>query len=457
MKEERQMIETGGKGTENSQDLMSSMKVSRAVAKMAIPSVISSLVTVVYNMADTFFVGQTGDPLQVAAVSLTNPIFILMMAFANMFGMGGSAVLSMALGEKNEKRAKNASSFVTWASLLVGVAFAFVLVAGMNPVLALFGADQQTYEFAKGYTLHIAWGAPFIIWSAAASFVVRAEGASREAMVGSMIGTIANIVLDPIFISVLDQGTAGAAIATSIGNILASIYYLWYFLKKSQVLSISWRYFTCREGILTRVCSTGLPTAIFSGLMSVSTIVLNQILVVYGNAPVAAIGIVFKANMFITFLQMGLANGVQPLLGYNFGSGDVKRFREIESFTKRSCLVVGVLAAVLYFLLREPIIRLFINDDQVVAYGVEMLVAYMVSGPVIGILFVNMNCMQSVGHALEASVLSVLRQGVLLIPLLYLLQAVFGLTGVIFGQSLTDYAAVILSIIIWRSIRKNLK
>lgn len=272
-----------------------------------------------------------------------------------------------------------------------------------------------------------------------------------------MIGTIANIVLDPIFISVLDQGTAGAAIATSIGNILASIYYLWYFLKKSQVLSISWRYFTCREGILTRVCSTGLPTAIFSGLMSVSTIVLNQILVVYGNAPVAAIGIVFKANMFITFLQMGLANGVQPLLGYNFGSGDVKRFREIESFTKRSCLVVGVLATVLYFLLREPIIRLFINDDQVVAYGVEMLVAYMVSGPVIGILFVNMNCMQSVGHALEASVLSVLRQGVLLIPLLYLLQAVFGLTGVIFGQSLTDYAAVILSIIIWRSIRKNLK
>ena len=457
MKEERQMIETGGKGTENSQDLMSSMKVSRAVAKMAIPSVISSLVTVVYNMADTFFVGQTGDPLQVAAVSLTNPIFILMMAFANMFGMGGSAVLSMALGEKNEKRAKNASSFVTWASLLVGVAFAFVLVAGMNPVLALFGADQQTYEFAKGYTLHIAWGAPFIIWSAAASFVVRAEGASREAMVGSMIGTIANIVLDPIFISVLDQGTAGAAIATSIGNILASIYYLWYFLKKSQVLSISWRYFTCREGILTRVCSTGLPTAIFSGLMSVSTIVLNQTLVVYGNAPVAAIGIVFKANMFITFLQMGLANGVQPLLGYNFGSGDVKRFREIESFTKRSCLVVGVLATVLYFLLREPIIRLFINDDQVVAYGVEMLVAYMVSGPVIGILFVNMNCMQSVGHALEASVLSVLRQGVLLIPLLYLLQAVFGLTGVIFGQSLTDYAAVILSIIIWRSIRKNLK
>ena len=437
-------------------ELMSSMKVSKAVAVMAVPSVISSLVTVLYNMADTFFVGQTGDPLQVAAVSLTNPIFILMMAFANMFGMGGSTVLSMAMGEKNEKRVRAASSFVTYASVFVGLVFAALLILFMDPILAVFGADAETYEFARGYTLHIAWGAPFIIWSAAASFIVRAEGASREAMVGSMIGTIANIVLDPIFISVLGQGTAGAAIATSLGNIMASLYYLWYFLKKSRVLSISWKDFTWKNGILTRICSTGLPTAIFSALMSVSTIVLNQMLVVYGNAPVAAIGIVFKANMFITFLQMGLANGVQPLLGYNYGSGDGKRFRAVESFTKRSCLVVGILATLLYFVLREPIIRLFINDDEVVAYGVEMLTAYMLSGPVIGFLFVNMNSLQSVGHALEATVLSVLRQGVLLIPLLYLLQAMFGLTGVIFGQSVTDYAAVILSAVLWRRVRAGL-
>ncbi len=143
--------------------------------------------------------------------------------------------------------------------------------------------------------------------------------------------------------------------------------------------------------------------------MSVSTIVLNQILVVYGNAPVAAIGIVFKANMFITFLQMGLANGVQPILGYNYGAGDLKRFRGVESYTKKCCIVAGILATVLYFVLREPIIRLFIDDEEVVRYGVEMLVAYMVSGPFIGILFVNMNCMQSVGHALPATILSVLR------------------------------------------------
>ena len=430
-------------------ELMGSLKVSKAVARMAIPSVISSLVTVVYNMADTFFVGQTNDPLQVAAVSLTNPIFILFMAFANMFGMGGSAVASMAMGEKKEERAKNASAFVVYASFFVGIVFAASLLLFMRPLLTLFGADAQTYALARGYTLHISYGAPFIIWSAAASFVVRADGASREAMIGSMIGTIANIVLDPVFISGLGMGAAGAAIATTIGNILACLYYLWYFMKKSRCLSIAPKDFKCGDGILTGVCATGFPTAIFSVLMSVSTIILNQILVAYGNAPVAAIGIVFKANMFITFLQLGLANGVQPLLGYNYGAGNRERFIAVDRFTKKCCLIVGILATALFFAFREPIIRLFINDADIIYYGVKMLVAYMLSGPFIGILFVNMNCLQSTGNALPATILSVLRQGLLLIPVLYLLNAVAGLNGVIYGQALTDYVAVILSVAIW--------
>lgn len=431
-------------------ELMARMKVSKAVATMAIPSVISSLVTVVYNMADTFFVGQTGDPLQVAAVSLTNPIFILFMAVANMFGMGGSAVASMALGEQNQKRMKQVSTFITYASLAVGILFALVLVGFMQPILSIFGANEETYALARGYVFHISYGAPFIIWSAAASFVVRSEGASKEAMIGSMIGTIANIVLDPVLISGFHLGAAGAAVATTLGNILASLYYLWYFVKKSNNFSIGIRNFTCRYGIFSGICSCGLPTAIFSTLMSVSTIVLNQILVAYGNAQVAAIGIVFKANMFITFLQMGLANGVQPLLGYNFGSGDKKRFQDIAAYTKKCCIVIGILATLLFFVFRRQIIGLFIQDEEVIMYGVRMLIAYMLSGPVIGILFMNMNCMQSVGKAFWATILSVLRQGVLLIPLLFLLNALGGLTGVIYGQALTDYIAVILSVLMWR-------
>ena len=436
--------------------LMSSMKVSKAVAKMAIPSVISSLVTVVYNMADTFFVGQTGDPLQVAAVSLTNPIFILLMAFANMFGMGGSAVASMALGEHNEKRVKNASAFMTYASLVVGIIVMAVLLIFMKPVLTLFGADAQTYDFARGYVLHISYGAPFVIWSAAASFIVRAEGSSKEAMIGSMIGTVSNIVLDPVFISGFGMGAAGAAIATTIGNILASLYFVWYFLKKSTYFSIIPKDFKISDGVMSRICATGFPTAIFSVLMSVSTIVLNQILVAYGNAPVAAFGVVFKANMFITFLQLGLANGVQPLLGYNYGSGDTKRFRAVEIFTKKCCVIVGALATLLFFVLRTQIITMFINDTDVIYYGVKMLTAYMLSGPVIGILFVNMNCMQSTNRALPATILSILRQGALLIPLFFILNLVFGINGVFFAQAVTDYVAIILSVIIWMRAKKQM-
>lgn len=440
----------------NEHELMANMKVSKAVAKMAIPSVISSLVTVIYNMADTFFVGRTGDALQVAAVSLTNPIFILLMAFANMFGMGGSAVASVALGKKDEKRVKNVTAFVFYGSIIVGLVCMAALLLFMRPILTLFGANAETYEFAKGYTLYISYGAPFIIWSAASSFILRVEGASKEAMIGNMIGTIANIVLDPIFISTFGMGAAGAAIATTIGNVLACLYYLWYFLKKSRLFSIHFRYFTCRNGILVKICTIGLPTAIFSGLMSVSTIILNQILVAYGNAPVAAIGIVFKANMFITFLQMGLANGVQPLFGYNYGSGDKERFQAVERFTKICCVIVGVASVILYYIGKDPIIRIFIDDNEVVAYGVQMLIGYMLSGPVIGILFTNMNCMQSVGHAFPATVLSVLRQGILLIPLLYLLNALFGLNGVIYGQSITDYIAVLLSIFFWQRTKKQI-
>lgn len=390
-----------------------------------------------------------------AAVSLTNPIFILLMAFANMFGMGGSAVASMVMGEGKPQKVKNTTAFITYASLTVGVGAAVLLLACTSPILKIFGANGENYEYAKGYVQYIAWGAPFIIWSAAASFVVRSEGASKEAM-GSMAGTIANIVLDPLFITGLHMGAAGAAIAATIGNILASLYFVWYFLKKSRQLSILPKDFTLREQISGRVCAIGLPTAIFSALMSVSTIVINQILVKYGNAPVAAIGIVFKANMFITFLQMGLANGVQPLLGYSYGAGNISRFREVERFTKICCLVTGIAATVLYFIGREPIIRMFISDDEVVYYGVKMLVAYMISGPVIGMLFVNMNCMQSVNHSLPATILSVMRQGVLLIPLLYVLQFFWGMEGVIYGQSITDYIAVFLSAVLWRNIRKKL-
>ena len=200
----------------------------------------------------------------------------------------------------------------------------------------------------------------------------------------------------------------------------------------------------------------GFPTAIFSMLMSVSTIVLNQILVAYGNAPVAAIGIVFKREHVYHVFTDGNCQWCAATFWIQLWGWELGTFCYGGTLYKKCCLIVGILATALFFVLREPIIRLFIDDQEVVAYGVQMLSAYMISGPVIGILFVNMNCMQSIGKALPATVLSVMRQGLLLIPLLYLLNAVLGLQGVIYGQALTDYAAVLLSMVLWRSMRQKI-
>ena len=438
----------------NDSSWMSKDKVSDVVKKMAIPSVISSLVTVVYNMADTFFVGQTGDPLQVAAVSLTNPIFILFMAVANMLGTGGSAIASRALGKNDEQKAKNVSSFVTYFSVLVGIVFCVILLLFQNSLLTLFGANADTLDLAKGYTLYIAIGAPFIIFSAAASFIVRAVGDSKQAMIGNMIGTIINIVLDPVFVSVFNKGAAGAAIATTIANIIASIYYVYYFEKKSKVMSIHFKYFSfyvCNE-----ICISGLPMALFSSLMSVSTIITNLILADYGNSAIAAAGIVFKANMFVSFLQMGIANGVQPLLGYCVGADNKERFKEVESYTKKCCLLWGFILSALFIVFSRNIISVFINDSETISYGIPLLIGYTLSGPFIGILFMNMNVLQTLNYPLPATALSLCRQGLLFIPLLYILNILLGFNGVCIAQSLTDVLVIIMSFDFRRRVLSNL-
>ncbi len=424
---------------------MSENKVSEVVKKMAIPSVISSLVTVVYNMADTFFVGQTGDPLQVAAVSLTNPIFILFMAVANMLGTGGSAIASRALGKNDKDKAKNVSSFVTYFSIFIGIVFCLILLVFQNGLLTLFGANSDTLDLAKGYTLYIALGAPFIIFSAASSFIVRAGGDSKQAMIGNMIGTVINIVLDPIFVSVFHKGAAGAAIATTIGNVIASIYYVYYFYKQSKIMSISFRYFTfnvCKD-----ICISGLPMALFSSLMSVSTIITNLILANYGNSAIAAAGIVFKANMFVSFLQMGIANGVQPILGYCVGANNETRFKEVESYTKKCCLICGFILSALYIVFSKNIISVFIDDLETISYGVPLLIGYTLSGPFIGMLFMNMNVLQTLNHPMPATVLSLCRQGLLFIPLLFILNMLFSFNGVCIAQSLTDFIVIVISFI----------
>lgn len=271
-------------------NVFSEMPVKQAVFKMAVPSVISSLVLVIYNMADTFFVGQTHNAMQVAAVSLTSPVFVMFMAFANLLGIGGSTAVSIFLGEKNNQYAKAVSSFSCYISVILGIIFGILILIFINPLLQILGSSANTYEFAKDYLFYIALGAPFILFANTFGHTVRGEGAAAASMIGGMIGTVVNIILDPVFILTLNMGTGGAAIATVLGNVFGCIYYIYYFQKKSLNLSIFLKDFNIFGKAARKTITLGIPAGINSGLMSISNIVLNNKLAFYGDAPLAAMG-----------------------------------------------------------------------------------------------------------------------------------------------------------------------
>lgn len=438
-------------------ELFETAPIPRAVAVMAIPTMISMLVVVIYNMADTFFIGQTGDPMQVAAVSLATPVFMIFMALGNLFGIGGSSAISRALGEKKADRAKHISSFCCYGSLGLGVIVALIYMIGMDGILHLIGASENTIGHARTYLTYIAFGGPFIMFGTAFGNILRGEGAARESMIGNLIGTVVNIVLDPIMILVLGWGVAGAAIATVIGNMAASAFYLAYFMKKKSSLSIRLKDFKAGERIATSVMTIGIPASLNNILMSFANIVLNQVLVSYGDTPVAAMGVAMKVNMLVVLLQIGLCAGIQPLIGYNYGARNKKRLLGVFRFTGLCAVVMGTVLTVGMVIARRSLIQVFINDADVIRYGIQMVIALQLSGPFIGILFLCINTIQGMGKALPSLILTVCRQGLLFIPLVLGLNAAFGLDGVIYAQPAADYLSILLAVGICLGIFKKLE
>ncbi len=440
----------------NNKFLFEEAPVPKAVATMAIPTIISMLVVVIYNMADTFFIGQTNDAMQVAAVSLATPVFMVFMALGNLFGIGGSSAISRALGEKRMERAKNLSSFCCYGSLGLGVIMAAAFLLGMNGILKMIGASENTFWYAKEYLAYISFGGPFIMFGTAFGNILRGEGAAKESMIGNLIGTVTNIVLDPIMILGLGWGVTGAAVATVIGNIAACLFYLMYFLRKKSGLSIHLQDFKMREGVAIGVMTIGIPASLNNILMSCANIVLNNVLVQYGDNPVAAMGVAMKANMLVVLLQIGLCAGIQPLIGYNYGARNSKRLKKVFRFTGLCAIVMGTVLTILMVMAREAVIRAFINDSQVVDYGIQMVIALQLTGPVIGILFLCINTIQGMGKALPSLILTICRQGLVFIPLVFLLNRLFGLDGVIYAQAAADVISIILSVMICLTIFKSL-
>lgn len=434
--------------------------VLRLIARLGIPSVISMVVVIIYNMADTFFVGQTHNDAMVAAVSLAAPVFTLMITVGTLIGSGGCSVISSLLGAGDREKVRKVSSFSAYASILVGLLFTAVILIFRDPILAALGTTVTTYEYAKDYLLWIGAGAVFIIFSNTLSNIIRAEGASKESMIGNMIGTVANIILDPIMILAMDMGTAGAAIATIIGNALSALYYVFYFIrKKDSVLSISLRDFKAGDGIASSVISIGIPGALGNLLMSFSTIFMNILLSSYGDSAVAAMGVSMKVVMIVVMLQMGLATGVLPILSYSVGAGMKGRLKKTIGYSAVICLILGSVLTLLCFVLCRPLVSAFVTGEETISLGVMMTNAVMISGPVIGIYYLCISIMQAIGKPVLPIIVSLLRQGLIYIPLMYLLNSIMGLEGLIWTQPISDYASTLISIIsclyLLKAVRKD--
>lgn len=393
--------------------------VWKAVFFNTIPAICSMVMVMIYNLADTFFVGQTGDPYMVASVSYALPIFMIPSAIGTLFGIGGTSVISRAMGSGNKNHAKKVSSFCFWTGTTIGIICMLILQFGAAPISHLLGASsEETFAYTKDYLATVSWSAVFIVIANAFSNIIRAEGQSLHAMAGMMIGNLVNIILDPIFIFTLGMGIKGAAIATAVGNIIGALYYVLYFFFHGSELSISPKDFSVKNNIARSVLVIGVPAALTSILMSVSNIVVNGQMAGYGDLAVAGYGVNLKIHMIISYVVIGLGQGIQPLLGYCYGAGLSERYKHIMRFSLIYSLIVSTALTVLCIVMSKPLVGLFLENKASFDYGVHFTIISLISGPICGMLYVLLNALQARGAAASSFLVSVSRQGFIFFPLL---------------------------------------
>lgn len=426
--------------------------VWNAIVKMSVPAVITMIVMIVYNMADLFFVGKTGDELQIAAISLASPVYLLQMAVGTMIGGGGCAAISNALGQKAHVKVKQLCAACLILTLVCSILIGGVLLLFPDVILRALGANTDTWQYTKEYMSVLAVGIVFILFSNIFANVIRAEGAAKESMIGNGIGTILNIILDPIFILKWNMGVQGAAIATVIGNMAASLYYVFYLRRSDSGLGLWLRPAFQEPAAFGTVMMLGIPNAVSNLLNSMSGMFTNHILIGYGTASIVAVNVGGKANMIVAMIVMGICIGVQPLMAYNYGAKNKARIKEIVKKVAAASLVVGIVLTVSCYWFRNKLAGLFLSDEAILEQSVHIMEIQMITTSFLGWYYLGINYLQAAGRGAAAAFLSVFRQGLFYIPILFLVHAAAGLEGVYWVSVICDLAAVLMAV--W-FLRKN--
>lgn len=447
---------------ENKIDLFERIAIPKAVARLAIPTILSSLVMVLYNLADTYFVGMLNDPVQNAAVTLAAPVLLAFNAVNNLFGVGTSSMMSRALGRKEFETVKKSSVFGFYCALAFALMFSLLCTVFKQPLLILLGATPKTIDATAAYmkwTVNL--GAAPAIMNVVMAYMVRSEGAALHASLGTMSGCLLNIFLDPIFIlpGSLNMGAAGAGLATFLSNCFACCYFfvLMFIKRKNTYVCINPRRFAIRKAIVFGICGVGIPASIQNLLNVTGMTILNNFASSYGEDAVAAMGITQKVNTVPMQIALGLSQGIMPLVSYTYASGNHKRMKNTIFFTGK--IVVGFTASVflIYYIGAGGVISLFMKNEAIIAYGTRFLRGFCLGLPFLCMDFLAVGVFQAVGMGREALIFAIMRKIILEIPALYLWNYLFPLYGLAYAQFTAEVVLATAAVIVLARLFKRLK
>lgn len=447
---------------EENKELFETMPVAKALTTMAVPTIISQLITMIYNLADTFFIGRTDNPYMVAAASLSYVLFFILTALSNLFGVGGGSQISRLLGEERFEEAKKVCSFSFYGTICISLLYSLGCLVFMNPLLRLLGATDNTILYSCQYTLWVivVGGLPSCL-SMTMAHLLRSEGYSKYASYGLSGGGILNMILDPLFMFVImqpGQEVMGAAIATMVSNCVALCYFgvLFFRLRKDTVLCLSpHKMIPCRQSV-RNVFAVGIPSAIGSLMSCLSNTVVNKLSSGYNDYAVAAMGIVKKIDMLPMNVGMGLCQAMVPLVAYNYSTKNYRRMKAFTNAARLSGVVFAGLCIVVMEIFAPQVITLFIQDSETVRYGVDFLRINVLATPLMICNFQMSYTFQAMGKGAESLLLTSCRQGIINIPLLFLMNWLVGLYGIIWTQLLADSITVVISFTLYRRTTRKL-
>lgn len=443
-------------------ELFENMPVRKAVMKLSVPTVLSSLVMVIYNLADTYFVGMLNNPIENSAVTLAAPLLLAFNAVNNLFGVGSSSMMSRALGRKDYDTVYRSSAFGFYCSVISGALFSLLYIVLHIPLLKVLGADSETMAATAQYLKWtVGCGAVPAILNVVLAYLVRAEGASLHASVGTMSGCILNIILDPFFVlpQFLNMGAAGAGLATFISNCFACIYFfvLLFAKRKSTYVCISPKKFGFKKEIVSGVFAVGIPASIQNLLNVTGMTVLNNFTAAFGSSAVAAMGIAQKINMIPMQVALGFSQGIMPLISYSYASKNVKRMKKSLVFSSEISIGFLLMATIGFYIFSGGLISLFMQNEATVAYGSRFLRGMCLSLPFLCMDFIAVGVFQACGMGKKSLIFAIMRKIVLEIPALFLLNYLYPLYGLAYAQTVSEIILAIAAVITLASLFKKLK